>query len=770
MGQWHRIGVRLEAISSAFRRVRLSSSRKIRFDPYEADLEAGELLKNGRKLKLSGQPFQVLSILLERPGQIVTREELQKCLWPDTFVDVDHNLNTAINKIREVLGDSSASPRFVETLPRRGYRFIAAVKSTQKENNVPPAEQAEPMVLARLPKKRLPTWAYVGIAIAVLSTAASYFVYRADPSAKVRPDRILSRVTFASGLQVGVTWSPDASLIAYASNQGGKFDIWVQQLSGGNPVQVTHRAGDNWQPDWSPDGKSLVYRSEDGEGGLFVMPATGGEGQERKISSFGYDPQWSPDGSRILLQASGFASTNSFYVVGLDGEPPKSVLGEFFAGHQFDVAAADWYPDGKKISLSIWNTTPIPEFWTVPIGSAEGVKTELDRAVVTKFEESSANYSIGVELMDFKFRWAPSADAIYFERTLRGVKNLWRLRIEGNALRGTAIDRLTTGAGADAELALSPDGTKVAYTTEAVHSAAWLFPFDAASGRLGGAGAPIPSPGSETDEHAITRDGSKIAFVTERHGKTELWEEPLTEQGSVPVLVDNREGRAPAWSQDGNLLAYFRAKTGSQASEIAVWSSESRAIESLTSASPIFKLPYDWSPDGRELLIAQATQGNNNVELWSLPTSRVSGGMPRKIAGDSRFKLWQPHFSPDGRWIVFEGEKPENSALYVISAEGGPWVPIPPRGHWDDKPRWSPDGRTIYYVSETHGFFNVWGIHFNPTRGIPVGKPFRVTKFESPNLMIPTYIPPVELSISKDKLVINLAEVSGSVWMLENVR
>jgi len=144
--------------------------------------------------------------------------------------------------------------------------------------------------------------------------------------------------------------------------------------------------------------------------------------------------------------------------------------------------------------------------------------------------------------------------------------------------------------------------------------------------------------------------------------------------------------------------------------------------------------------------------------------------MPRKIAGDSRFKLWQPHFSPDGRWIVFEGEKPENSALYVISAEGGPWVPIPPRGHWDDKPRWSPDGRTIYYVSETHGFFNVWGIHFNPTRGIPVGKPFRVTKFESPNLMIPTYIPPVELSISKDKLVINLAEVSGSVWMLENVR
>src|SRR3954471_24429994 len=79
------------------------------------------------KLKLGGQPFQVLAILLEQPGEVVTRDELQKRLWPDTFVDVDHNLNSAINKIREVLGDSAESPRFVETLPRRGYRFIAQV-------------------------------------------------------------------------------------------------------------------------------------------------------------------------------------------------------------------------------------------------------------------------------------------------------------------------------------------------------------------------------------------------------------------------------------------------------------------------------------------------------------------------------------------------------------------------------------------------------------------------------------------------------------------
>src|SRR6201994_2387899 len=106
-----------------------SRPRIVRFDAFEADVQTGELRKDGVRLKFSGQPFQVLAILLERPGDVVTREELQKRLWPDTFVDVERNLNTAVNKIREVLGDSAESPRFVETLPRRGYRFIAPVQT-----------------------------------------------------------------------------------------------------------------------------------------------------------------------------------------------------------------------------------------------------------------------------------------------------------------------------------------------------------------------------------------------------------------------------------------------------------------------------------------------------------------------------------------------------------------------------------------------------------------------------------------------------------------
>lgn len=102
----------------------------VRFGEYEADLRSGELRRQGQRLKLQEKPFQVLAALLARPGELVTREELRQSLWPaDTFVDFEHGLNTAVNKVRDVLRDSANNPRFIETLPRRGYRFVGAISA-----------------------------------------------------------------------------------------------------------------------------------------------------------------------------------------------------------------------------------------------------------------------------------------------------------------------------------------------------------------------------------------------------------------------------------------------------------------------------------------------------------------------------------------------------------------------------------------------------------------------------------------------------------------
>ncbi len=121
------------------------SANVVRFEVFEVDLRAQELYKAGRKIKLQVQPFHVLAMLLERPGEVVTREEMQKRLWPaDTFVDFDHSLNTAVKKLRQALGDDKKKPRFVETLPKRGYRFLASVKRPVTTSSVAPAPLAAP--------------------------------------------------------------------------------------------------------------------------------------------------------------------------------------------------------------------------------------------------------------------------------------------------------------------------------------------------------------------------------------------------------------------------------------------------------------------------------------------------------------------------------------------------------------------------------------------------------------------------------------------------
>src|SRR5580658_706467 len=164
---------------------------RLRFGVFELDLRSGELRKHGLRVRLQEQPFRVLAMLLEHPGEVITREELQRKLWPaDTFVDFDHGLNKAINKIREALGDSAESPRFVETVARRGYRFLADVKVPEDATRHRPELAALPHPLAEagarpdlvgkpeIPKRRLPSFAWKISALALLPFVASLAAWR----------------------------------------------------------------------------------------------------------------------------------------------------------------------------------------------------------------------------------------------------------------------------------------------------------------------------------------------------------------------------------------------------------------------------------------------------------------------------------------------------------------------------------------------------------------------------------------------------------------
>ncbi len=745
------------------------SPRLVRFESFEVDVRAGELRKAGVRLRLPGQPFQVLAILLERPGDVVTREELQKRLWPDTFVDVDHNLNTAINKIREVLGDSAESPRFVETLPRRGYRFIAPVEGTQTTNLDGGSGERQGSRIAWVGRSS------ILFVVLVLLAAVGFFIYRRLQSPTALAQRMLTRLTFDDGLQIGATWSPDGRFIAYSSDRGGKFDVWVQQLSGGDPVQITKGPGQNWQPDWSPDGKYIAYRSEGGEGGLFVIPALGGAGLERRISAFGYFPRWSPDSSQILFRTH-FAtldSTDRFYVVQLDGSSPREVLAEFLAQHELWPGSAAWHPDGKRLTVWVADLTS-PSFWTVPIAGGVAIKSEIAPAITKELLEVASDATRQDYQTEFPFAWAPSGKAIYSSSSFRGARNIYKGTIDPETLRITAIERLTTGPGPDTEIAVSPDGRRLAFTAESEHIRIWLFPFDARSGHTAGNGKPITSPGMRSADASLSRDGNKVAFFGERAGRMELWGKSIVDGREAPITNHDSFGLAQ-WSPDGTRLAYWRGKSGTGEGQFIERSAESGIEEPLTALSNRGGPVWDWSWDGKSLLVLQEDSETHRMEVWLLPVPAVphADATPRKIISDPLYDVYQSNFSPDGRWIVFEAARNSpraaESKLFVIRVTGGPWIPITEGKYWDDKPRWSPDGKTIYFISGPGGFFNVWGIRFDSAQGKPVGEPFRVTAFKSPRLMVPQKIDEVGFALSQNKFVLTMEDLSGSIWALDNV-
>ena len=288
----------------------IRSPRLIRFGTFELDPQSGELRKGGLKLKLTGQPFQVLAILLEHPGAVVTREELQKRLWPDTFVDVDHNLNTAINKIREVLGDSAENPRFVETLPRRGYRFIAPVDVGA---GLVPAQQGGPQRLPLRPQfggrkagceqplQRRWVFGLSGAAILVIAVLSNWLTRPLMPpkvsgytritndgrAKKFRIDAL--PVIATDGLRL---------YFAAAPNSGMRSTLNQASVSGGETSPVPTQFEQNVEvSDIASNRSDLLlhtFVAGESEMPLWILPALGGV--PRRVGDvLGRDAAWSPD-------------------------------------------------------------------------------------------------------------------------------------------------------------------------------------------------------------------------------------------------------------------------------------------------------------------------------------------------------------------------------------------------------------------------------------------------------------------------------------------
>ncbi len=457
---------------------------------------------------------------------------------------------------------------------------------------------------------------------------------------------------------------------------------------------------------------------------------------------------------------------------------PREVLRDFVVQHGGGVLSAIWHPDGKRISIWLWHPSIGPRIWTVPLDGGAGVLTAIPPEASRQFSDlNKTEFSD-----DFRFSWAPRADAVYFELTLAGTKNIWRLKVDPRTLVGTALERLTTGQGPDIGPFVSPDGEQILFTAASRKVQAWVFPLDADRGRLLGPGTPTISASMEGWHPSLSRDGRQLIVAALRGGEEQLWKKTLPDGDEAPLMSDGFIRSFPEWSPDGRHLVYSRRERSGKEfqfmeweSRLMAWSIEDGQETPLTDPERAQMAVTDWSADGQTLLIWKLNEGTGRTEVWALSVSAAPHAQhsARRLIADPDYDIFQAHFSPDGQWIVFEGIKyhstKDESTIYAVPATGGGWIRLTDGKQWDDKPRWSPNGKIVYFLSDRGGFLNVWSTRFDPAHGTTVGPASRVTSFDNPGLMVPTNISPVEISIGRDKLALTVAQVSGNIWAIGKV-
>jgi Tol biopolymer transport system component len=573
-----------------------------------------------------------LAALLENPGALVTREDLCRKLWPsDTFVDFDHSLNAAIKRLRDALGESAESPIFIETLARRGYRFIGNVEVPAATSTVQPRSW-----------QLLSLRNAVGAGLAVFALVLFFQYYSHSLRSKAGQPTIIPAVTNV-GEKYTPSISPDGQRLAFAWNGGAGpyFSLYVKIVGTEELLRLTNQASSiDFNPVWSPDGRYIAFcRILKGQTGIYIIPTLGGA--ERRVREALWDEQaftqilpdanrlsWSPDGKLLAFSdraardehpSISLLSLESLEIRRLSSPPPSK--GDFNPAFS---------PDGRTLAFNR-GSGGFQSIYTVPVSGGQEQRLA-----------SGAAYNWGLA-------WTADGRDIVFANTGLNSGWLWKMRFGGGEPEPLPYGQ----EGSEPSIR----GNKLVYLRQTANFNIWSRKL----GSLLSSSTPdkfISSTRMESGPQ-FSPDGSKIAFESTRSGFFEVWMCRSDGSGLVQLTHFNSHTGTPRWSPDGQQIAFDSGVGGNL--DIYVIDSRGGQPRRLTN-EPSHEVVPSWSRDGRWLYFASDRTGD--WEVWKMPSA---GGPAAQVTHHGGFAAFE---SPDGRFLYY-AKGLTVPGLWRIPTDGG---------------------------------------------------------------------------------------------------
>ena len=647
-----------------------SRPSRVGFGPFEFEPGSGELWKHGHRIKLPGQPGEILSALVAHPGEVMTREDLRLRLWPGMSAgDFEHGLNAAVNKLRNVLADSAAEPRYIETVPGRGYRFLAPITpASGGVLEMVSARRARPAEARPLLRRRL---AWVGAGATVLGLLVFWLAGQRAP-APLKTARVLvtppkGYYLEAAGVRQSFALSPDGERIAFtAKDASGAFRVFLRDLSEPESRPVADGEG-GYSVVWSPDGQSLLFTSQ----GKLRRIGVNASVSQVVCNADPYLSSAIPFGSGRWLVSNHRSSA----VIAPSGGPPQPIAQSY--------SWAQSLPGGRDFLYTI--DDPQLGFMRARIaaigGSEPGVEVVQSDSRV---QYTSSSHSNGGYLVYLR---AGTLVAQSFDLAGR--------RVTGDP-KAIASRVSRFGYSGAADFSVSARGT-LAYQTFLNRS---QFLWVDRSGKRLSAATP---PGINGTYLRLSPDGRSLAtavFDVER-GVTDIWIYNTSAGTGRKAISRPGISHVPVWSPDSRRLVYVWDRS---------WPSLAlSSTDGLPDPEPLpntgFMRPTDWSSDGRFILFNNsglpAVTQHFSSDVFAIDMARGRKVIPLIT---TQFFENEGVFSPDGRWLAFLSDESGKAEIYVQAIDRGndslrvtgERLLISRQGA--QCLRWRKDGRELYYL------------------------------------------------------------------------